>query len=124
MHFTTWDMYLAELKAYSMKFTQISIIPEALDDFKREWRAIDVVDTEEITRTVNDPITGYPVERTETRLVVNCYYGSSTFNTREFSILLTGVIQDMDAAGIPSFEMRKLLQELKDEEQDKCVQEL
>lgn len=121
MHFTTWDMYLAELKAYGTKFTQISIVPEALEDFKKEWRAVDVVDTEEVTRTVQDPLTGYPIEKTETRLIVNCYYGSHTYNTLEFSRLLNGVIQDMDAAGIPSYEMRKLLQELKDAEQDKNV---
>lgn len=115
LHFKTWDMYLTELIAYSPKFTQISIVPEALQDFKKEWRAVDVVGTKEVPVKYTDPDTGYPVETTQTRLIVNCYYGSHNLDSKEFSVLLNGVIQDCDAAGIPSYEMRRLLKEINGE---------
>lgn len=112
LHTTTWEMYLMELKNYGSKFVQIKIEEEAFESFKKEWRTVDVVGEEEETRTFINADTGYPEEVTVKVYICNCYFGSHTYDTKEFSDLLTGVIQDMDALGIPSYEMRRLLKDV------------
>ena len=43
-----------------------------------------------------------------------CYYGSSTYDTKQFSVLLDGIIYEMKEIGIPtptSEEMRRSIDE-------------
>lgn len=115
--FTNWDMYLMELKAYG-QFTQVRVWEEALPDLKRAWREIEVVGDQSVEVRVLDAA-GYPMTEEHKELIVNCYYGSHTYNTKEFSRLLTGVIEDMKAAGLtppPSQEMRRMLREMEEKE--------
>lgn len=93
-----WDLYLQALKNYG-QYTMIEIEPEALKKFKSIYRECEDVGA----HTVNGK---------EMRQVL-CYYGSSTYNTAEFSRLLDGVIDDMKQAGIPtptSEEMKRALE--------------
>ena len=75
------DYYLQALRKYG-KFTMLSVKPEAYDYFKQTWRTCEIVG-----------------ERNGMYDVL-CYFGSSTYNTKEFAVLLDGVIEDMKAAGI------------------------
>ena len=88
---TAWDMYLYSLERYG-KYTYIQILESAYEDLKRMWRETKVVGD---FMSVN-PITG---DR-EKYLEVLCFFGSSTYNSKEFSRLLEGVISDMEQMGL------------------------
>lgn len=78
-----WDYYLQALRKYG-QCTLVSVKPEAVERFQQIYRECEIVG-----------------ER-EGRVDVLCYYGSSTYDTKEFSVLLDGVIDDMRAANIPT----------------------
>ena len=77
-----WTMYLYELERYG-KFTHILVKPEAVEDLKKVWRETKVV--------------GEVDGMTE----ILCFFGSSTYDTAEFSRLIDGVISDMKDMNIP-----------------------
>lgn len=81
-----WEIYKRLLKSYG-KFTYICVIPERVKDIQEQWR-----DSEVIGDTV---INGKPAKQ------MLCYFGSSTYNSEEFSALLDGTIQEMKEMGIP-----------------------
>lgn len=115
--FTNWDMYLLELSKYGV-FTQVRVWEEALPELIRHWREIQVVgDTTKEVEAYD--AAGYPTTEERTEYIVNCYYGSHTYNTKEFSRLLNGVIEDMKTQGLdtpPSSEMRRMLREMEEKE--------
>lgn len=116
--FTNWDMYLIELKAYG-QFVNVRIREEALPAFAKNWRTVDEVGSETVIEEIINPDTGYPEDREVTYKYVNCYFGSHTYNTKEFSRLLSGVIEDMKSAGLtppPSEDMRRMLREMEQKE--------
>lgn len=80
-----WNIYLLMLKRYG-KFTYVCIRENAVEAMKRQWRECEVVG--EVT------ING------QKAVQLLCYYGSSTYNTQEFSALLEGVISEMKEAGL------------------------
>ena len=91
-----WDAYLHELKRYG-KYTHILVKEEALEDIKSLWR-----ETEEVGKRGN-------------MVELICFFGSSTYNSTEFSKLLEGVISDMKDLGLvppPSSDMRRAIEEL------------
>ena len=93
-----WDIYLLMLKRYG-KFTYVCVKPEAVEDLKRQWRETEVVGD----ITING----------KKAVQVLCYFGSSTYNTKEFSVLLDGVISEMQDLGLqppPSQEMKRALE--------------
>lgn len=93
-----WQVYLQLLKRYG-EYTYICVIPEAVEKVKEEWREI-----EEIGEVI---ING----RKSVQLL--CYFGSSNYNTAEFSHLLDGTIEEMKTLGIetPAQEdLRKALE--------------
>lgn len=75
-----WDMYLMELKKYG-KFSYVLMDEKAVESFKKLWRETEVVGEVDVNG------------RKAVQLL--CYYGSSTYNTKEMSVLLDGVIDDM-----------------------------
>ncbi len=81
-----WDQYLNELEKYG-KFSSIIIEKEAYNDFRNMWRETKIVG-----------------ERRDSNgneyFDVNCYYGSSTYDTGEMSRLIDGVRQDLADAGL------------------------
>lgn len=88
---TAMDMYLDSLERYG-KFIYIQTVESGYKEVQRVWRH---------TKIVGDfigvnPITG----EKEKYLEVLCYFGSSTYDSKEFSVLLNGVIEDMAELGL------------------------
>lgn len=94
-----WDIYLQMLKRYG-KSTYICVKPSVVEAVKAQWR-----ECEEIGE-VN--ING------QTAIQMLCYFGSSTYNTKEFSVLLDGVISEMKEMGLDtptSEDMKRSLEQ-------------
>lgn len=80
-----WDVYLTMLKRYG-KFTYIVVKEAAIEAMKRQWRECEVIGDV----TVNG----------QKGVQMLCYFGSSTYDTKEFSTLLEGVISEMQEMGL------------------------
>lgn len=127
-----WDMYIRELIDYGGKFVQVRVLKNVLPELRTLYRAIDIVGEEsvQVEEAVKDPETGVQLVdevtlkplfklREKHYYIVNCYVGSHEYNTKEFSILLNGVIEDMKAVGLtppPSREMREMLEDMERKE--------
>ena len=93
-----WEIYLQMLRRYG-KYTYICVKPNVVDAMKSHWRECEVVG--------NVTING------QDAVQLLCYFGSSTLNTKEFSVLLDGVISEMKEMGLqpPTTEdMRRALE--------------
>lgn len=89
-------VYLDLLRHYG-QYTLIRIPAEALDILKRQWRETEVVG--EIDGKVD----------------VLCYFGSHTYNSKEFARLLDGVKEMMRSAGLeppPDEEMKAVIERM------------
>lgn len=80
-----WDVYLQMLKRYG-KYTYICVKPNVVEAVKAQWR-----ECEEVGK-VN--ING------QEAVQMLCYFGSSTYDSKEFSVLLDGVISEMKEMGL------------------------
>lgn len=90
------EVYLQMLDKYGV-FTHIIVKPKAVDRVKQEWRT--VRDLGEVT--VNG-VTGIQLQ---------IYYGSSTYDTKEMSVLIDGVVSECQELGIetlPPDELRQM----------------
>ena len=85
-HSDKWDVYLEMLKRYSRSFTHIVVKPQAVDAVKAMYRAS--IDLGEIK--VNGQI-GHQLQ---------VYFGSSTFDTKEMSVFLDGIVSECKELGI------------------------
>lgn len=81
-----WTVYLECLIKHSKCFTHVIVKPEAVDKMKELYRTC--VDLGEIS--VNG-MTGHQLQ---------VYYGSSTFNTKEMSVFIDGIVRDCKDQGI------------------------
>lgn len=93
-----WDIYLQMLKRYG-QYTYICVKPRMVDAVRAQWRETEVVGEVDING-----------QKAVQMLV---YFGSSTYNTQEFSVLLDGVISEMREMGLetpPSEDMRRALE--------------
>lgn len=79
------ELYLEMLVRYGV-FTHIVVKPNVVDRVKGEWRT--VRELGEVT--VNG----------KTGVQLQCYFGSSTYDTQEFTRLLDGVISEAKEMGI------------------------
>ena len=94
-----WDVYLMMLKRYGV-FTYGVFRENHLDQIRHMWR------TSEVVGEVN--VNG------EKGIQVLLYFGSSTYDTKEFSRLLDGVIDEMEQMGLETpdqAEAERLLKE-------------
>lgn len=94
-----WDVYLESLRKYG-QYTYSCIKPEAVEAFKEKWRECEEIGELEING--------------QKAVQLLCYFGSSTYTTKEFAQLLDGVIQDMVDAGMDrplSKEMKRALEQ-------------
>lgn len=94
-----WDIYLQMLKRYG-KYTYICVKPNMVDSVRLQWRESEVIG--------NVNINGSEAVQ------MLCYFGSSTYNTQEFSVLLDGVISEMKEMGLDtplSEDMKRALEE-------------
>ena len=100
-----WQVYLLMLKRYG-KYTYILVPPKAVEMTQKMWRE------SEVLNTVN--VNG----RESVQML--CYYGSHLYDSKEFSVLLDGVISEMEEIGLtppPSSEMRRAIERMQHEEQ-------
>lgn len=80
-----WNIYLMMLKRYG-KYTYICVKPEVVEAVKSQWRECEVVGDISING--------------QKAVQLLCYFGSSTYNTKEFSTLLDGIISEMEEMGL------------------------
>lgn len=95
-----WKVYLEMLKRYG-KFTYICVKPNVVDAVKAQWRECEVIGEVEVGE-----------EKTKAVQML-CYFGSSTYDSKEFSDLLDGVVSEMKEMGlsIPTSEdMKRAIQ--------------
>ena len=93
-----WSVYLQMLKRYG-KFTYIVVKQAAVEAMKQQWRECEVV--------------GEIVIGGEKAVQMLCYFGSSTYNSKEFSDLLNGVVSEMEEMGLQPPPTREIVQALK-----------
>lgn len=94
-----WEVYLQMLKSYG-KYTYICVKPNVVDAVKAQWRECEIVGEIEVNG--------------KKAIQMLCYFGSSTYNTQEFSVLLDGVISEMKEMGLDtplSEDMKRALEE-------------
>ena len=87
------ETYLRELKRYG-KFTSIIIKSEAIKDLEEIWREIDIIGKKKDEKGIE-------------YYEVLSYYGTSTYNTKEFAHLLSGVLEDMKDIGLDTEYLNK-----------------
>lgn len=80
-----WDVYLKMLKRYG-KYTYICVKPNVVDAVKKQWRECEELGEIDING--------------EKAIQMICYFGSSTYDSKEFSVLLDGVISEMEEMGL------------------------
>lgn len=85
LHTTKDELYLEMLARYGV-FTHIVVKPNVVERVKDEWRT--VRELGEVT------ING------KTGIQLQCFFGSSTYDSKEFSVLLDGVISEAKELGI------------------------
>ena len=93
-----WEEYLSLLRQYG-KYTYIVVKEKAVEDMKKQWREVEIVGEYDM--------------HGEKGVQLLCYFGSSTYNTTEFSKLLQGTFYEMQQAGLqppPSSDMRRALE--------------
>lgn len=104
-----WALYLEMLRKYG-EFTYICVKPSAVESVKRQWR-----ETQEVG-TVN--ING------EESVQLLCFFGSSTYDTKQFSRLLDGVLDEMSKENIPlptPKELQIALERWEQYQNKKCI---
>ena len=79
------EVYLEMLSRYGV-FTHVIVKADVVEKVKREWKT--VRELGEVT--VNG----------KTGIQLQCYFGSSTYDSKEFSVLLEGVISEAKELGI------------------------
>ena len=89
-----WSIYLECLKKYSRSFSHVIVKPEAVEKMKELYRTC--VDLGEIS--VNG-MTGHQLQ---------VYYGSSTFNTKEMSVFIDGIVSECKELGIETIPPAEL----------------
>lgn len=80
-----WKIYLRMLRRYG-KYTYIVVKPNVVEAVKNQWRECEEVGEIDI--------------HGERGIQMLCYFGSSTYDTKEFSDLLEGVIGEMHELGL------------------------
>lgn len=96
-----WSIYLQMLKRYG-KFDYVIVKEKAVEAMKKQWRELEEVGEIDI--------------HGQKAVQLLCYYGSSTYDKKEFSVLLDGVISEMKEIGItppPDRQTKELLEKWK-----------
>ena len=79
------EVYLTMLERYGV-YTHVCVKPAAVERVKQEWRAA----RELGELTING----------QKAVQLQCYFGSHTYNSKEFSVLLNGVLDEAKELGI------------------------
>lgn len=88
-----WDTYLEALKDYG-KYTYLVVKPNAVEDVKKQWREVEVIGDVDING--------------KRGIQLLCYYGASSYNTKEFSDLIDALKAEIYEMGleIPGDEIK------------------
>ena len=100
-----WSVYLTMLKRYGT-YTYICVKPKAVEAVKKQWRECEVIGEIDVNG--------------DKAVQMLCYYGSSTMNTKEFSVLLDGVISEMKEMGLETpadRDLQRAIEQKRKEEQ-------
>lgn len=84
-HLDKWSVYLDMLGQYGV-FTHIIVRPSVVDRVIAEWRT--VKNLGEVT------VSG------QTGIQLQCYFGSSTYDTKEMSVFIEGIVSECHDLGI------------------------
>jgi hypothetical protein len=87
------ELYLQMLDRYGI-FTHVVVKPQVVDRVKQEWRTV-----RELGEVVINGKTGIQLQ---------CYFGSSTYDSKEMSTLLDGVVQEAKDLGISTLTQREI----------------
>ncbi len=97
-----WEIYLQMLRRYG-QFTYILVKENAVDAVKQQWRECEVIGEVDVNGSKS--------------IQLLCYFGSSSYDVKEFSALLDGVISEMKELGLaapPSGDMERSLERWKE----------
>ena len=92
-----WDVYLDVLKHYGIS-SYVCVKPEAVKGLKKVWRVVEEIGELEING--------------KKAMQCLCYYGSSTYDTKEFSDLLECVLAEMEGMGLETPTQKELQRSL------------
>lgn len=95
LHTDKWSLYLQMLRRYG-QFTYIVVKPHAVEGVKKQWRESEEVGEIEVNG--------------EKAVQMLCYYGSSTYDTREMTILIDGVVSECEELEIETITPEELRQ--------------
>lgn len=79
------ELYLEALSNYGV-FTHIVVKPSVVEKVKQEWRTV-----RELGEVIINGRKGIQLQ---------CYFGSSTYNTKEMSVLVDGIVSECKELGI------------------------
>ena len=100
IHTDKWSVYLMMLERYSPVFTHIIVRPEAVERVKGEWRPVKVLGPIQVNAS-----SGIPLQ---------CYFGSSTFDSKEMASFIDGIVSECKEMGIetlPPDEIERMRRE-------------
>lgn len=86
-----WDIYLNMLKKYGKYTHVVCRSGKPLIELQKQWRETEIVGEVTVIGESGEP---------QKAMQVLCYFGSSTYNTKEFAYLLDGVISEMKEMGL------------------------
>jgi hypothetical protein len=96
LHSGKWSIYLQMLKRYG-QFTYIVVKPGAVEAVKKQWRECEEIGEIDVNGTK--------------AVQMLCYYGSSTYDTKQMSVLIDGVVSECQELGIetlPPDELQRM----------------
>lgn len=100
IHTDKWSVYLMMLERYSPVFTHIIVRPEAVERVMGEWRTVKVLGPIQVNGSSG--------------IQLQCYFGSSTFDSKEMSSFIEGIVSECKEMGIetlPPDEIERMRRE-------------
>lgn len=100
IHTDKWSVYLMMLERYSPVFTHIIVRPEAVERVKGEWRTVKVLGPIQVNGSSG--------------IQLQCYFGSSTFDSKEMASFIDGIVSECKEMGIetlPPDEIERMRRE-------------
>lgn len=100
IHTDKWSVYLMMLERYSPVFTHIIVRPEAVEHVKGEWRTVKVLGPIQVNGSSG--------------IQLQCYFGSSTFDSKEMASFIDGIVSECKEMGIetlPPDEIERMRRE-------------
>ena len=100
IHTDKWSVYLMMLERYSPVFTHIIVRPEAVERVKGEWRTVKVLGPIQVNGS-------YGIQ-------LQCYFGYSTFDSKEMASFIDGIVSECKEMGIetlPPDEIERMRRE-------------